>query len=137
MDAYFDTIKAINRLYDEWKKHPRLIIACDFDDTVYDTHEKGHTFNEVINLLQECKKLNFYVVMFTASKVERYPMIREHMTSLGIEIDGINQNVIELPFGNNGKIYANIFLDDRAGLFQAATTLLGLINKIKAEKSIN
>lgn len=133
MDAYFDTIRATNRLFKEWQKHPRLIIACDFDDTVYDTHENGFTFDEVISLLKECKKLNFYVVMFTASKVERYPLIREHMANLGIEIDGINQNVIELPFGNNGKIYANIFLDDRAGLFQAATTLLGLINKIKTE----
>lgn len=134
MDAYFDTTRAVNRLFQEWQKHPRLIIACDFDDTVYDTHDNGFKFDEVISLLKECKKLDFYVVMFTASKVERYPMIREHMTNLGIEIDGINKNVIELPFGNNGKIYANIFLDDRAGLFQAATTLLNLINKIKAEK---
>jgi hypothetical protein len=134
MDAYFDTIKASDRLYAEWKKHPRLIIACDFDDTVYDTHQKGHTFDQVIDLLKECKRLNFYVVMFTASKVERYPLIEKHMQELGIEIDGINKNVIELPFGNNGKIYANIFLDDRAGLFQAAMTLLRVIDRIKREQ---
>lgn len=137
MDAYFDTKKAVDRLYSEWQKHPRLVVACDFDDTVYDTHSKGHTFDMVIDLLKECKKLNFFVVIFTASKVERYPMIREYMTSLGIEIDGINENVIDLPFGKNGKIYANIFLDDRAGLFQAATTLLMLVEKIKSENKLN
>jgi len=133
MDTYFDTRIAVNRLYAEWQKHPKLIIACDFDDTVYDTHEKGHTFSEVIDLLKESKKLGFYVVIFTASKVERYPLIREHMKSLDIEIDGINENVIELPFGKNGKIYANIFLDDRAGLYQAAFTLRSLITKIQEE----
>lgn len=134
MDAYFDTNRAINRLYSEWKKHPKLIIACDFDDTVYDTHNNDFTFDEVFSLLHECKKLNFYVVMFTASQVSRYSMIESYMKSKGIIIDGINKNVVDLPYGTNGKIYANIFLDDRAGLFQASTILLGLINKIKAEK---
>lgn len=132
-DTYFDTKYAADRLYAEWQKHPKLIIACDFDDTVYDTHKKGHTFDMVIGLLRECKKLGFYVVCFTASKVERYDLIREHYKSLGIEIDGINQNVIELPFGNNGKIYANIFLDDRAGLFQAVTILTMVVERIKRE----
>ena len=137
MDAYFNTERAVARLYNEWKKHPRLIVACDFDDTVYDTHENGFTFDRVISLLKRCKELDFYVVVFTASKVERYPMIEEHFNKLGIKIDGINKNVIELPFGNNGKIYANIFLDDRAGLAQAYTTLLTLTELIKVEKEGN
>jgi len=133
MDTYFDTNKCVERLFEEWKKHPKLIIACDFDDTVFDCHRKGHNFDKVFDLLKECKQLEFYVVIFTAGKIERYPFITQYMEDHGVKIDGINQNPIPLPYGNNVKIYANIFLDDRAGLFQAATILLMLINKIKSQ----
>lgn len=135
MDTYFDTIKCGDRLFFEWEKHPKLIIACDFDDTVFDFHKAGNDHSEIISLLKECKALGFYIVLFSASKPERYPFMIEFMKNIDIEIDGINQNVIDLPYGNNGKIYYNILLDDRAGLFQAATTLLNVINRIKTLQS--
>lgn len=134
MDAYFDTKLCCDRLYEEWQKHPKLIIACDFDDTIFDFHQKGHSHDEIITLLKECKALGFYVVLFTASAPERYPMMLEHVKKLGIEVDAINKNVIELKYGNHGKIYYNILLDDRAGLFQAATTLRCLFQRINSTK---
>ena len=38
--------------------------------------------------------------------------------ALGIEVHGVNEMHPEWnrPYGVNGKIYANIFLDDRGGL---------------------
>lgn len=134
MDTYFDTIKCCDRLFLEWKKHPKLIIACDFDSTIFDFYNEGSTHDEIISLLKECKSLGFYVVLFTASAPERYSMMVNHAKSLGIEVDGINKNVIELKYGNHGKIYYNILLDDRAGLFQAATTLRCLIQRINSTK---
>ena len=125
---------AIDRLYSEWKKHPKLIVACDFDDTLYDFHQKGDTHNKVIDLLKRCKEHDFYVVMFTASKPERFDMIREYMDSKGIQIDGFNENPIPLPFGNHGKIYFNILLDDRAGLGEAVTILDTVLNLIDFSK---
>lgn len=136
MDTYFKTHNAILRLFKEWEKHPKLIIACDFDETVFDTHNRKTEHVMVIELLRKCKELGFYVVMFTASKIERYNFITKFMNDLGIEIDGINKNVIEMPYGNNGKIYANIFLDDRAGLGQAYTTLSTVIEMINTSKKI-
>jgi len=137
MDTYFKTDNAVVRLFNEWKKHPKLIVACDFDETVYDTHNRNTSHTMVLNLLKKCKELGFYVVVFTASKVERYPFIKEFFQKNGIEVDGINQNVIDMQYGNNGKIYANIFLDDRAGLGQAYTTLLTVANLAELElKSI-
>lgn len=135
MDAFFDTKVCFDRLYQEYQKHKRLIIASDFDDTLFDFHQKGGSHNEVIQLLKESNELDFYVVLFSASKPERYPMMMEYTKNLGIKVDAINKNVIELPYGNNGKIYYNILLDDRAGLFQAATILRMLINKIKLERA--
>jgi len=131
MDTYFDTIFCAQRLYKEWEKHPKLIIACDFDETVFDFHKIGSTHSDIISLLKECKAAGFYVVLFSASKPERYPFMIEFMKEQGIEVDAVNKNVIELPYGNNGKIYYNILLDDRAGLFQAATILSILLNRIK------
>jgi len=133
MDSYFKTDIAVHRLFNEWKKHPKLIIACDFDETVYDTHSRNTDHSMVLEILKKCKELGFYIILWTASNVERYPMMKEFMKGKGIEIDGINENVIELPYGNNKKIYANIFLDDRAGLGQAYTTLATVVHLIEIE----
>lgn len=133
MDTFFSTDKAVVRLFNEWKKHPKLLVACDFDDTVFDFHKMGNDHTQVIELLKRCKKLGFYVSLFTASKPERYDFMRKFMKELGVEIDAINENVIVLPYGNNGKIYYNILLDDRAGLGQAYTTLLTVVSLVEME----
>jgi hypothetical protein len=131
LDTFFDFTHCVNRLHNEWKKHPKLLIACDFDDTVFDFHQRNQSHQMVIDLLKKCNELGFYVTLFTASKPHRYDSMREHMESLGVKIDAINQNVIELPYGNNGKIYYNILLDDRAGLWEAVRILTSVISKIE------
>lgn len=135
MDTFFSTNYAIQRLYNEWEKHPKLLIACDFDETIFDFHKKGTNHEMVIALLKKCNELGFYVSLFTASKPERYDFMRRHMTELGVKIDAINENVIELKYGNNGKIYYNILLDDRAGLGQAYTILSSVIEMIYIAKA--
>jgi hypothetical protein len=47
----------------------------------------------------------------------------QYAKSVGIRVDSINRNPIDIPYGNNSKIYANIFLDDRAGLEEAKEIL--------------
>jgi hypothetical protein len=133
MDTYFSTDKAVFRLFNEWKKHPKLLVACDFDDTVFDFHKQGTSHTLVFELLKKCKALGFYVTLFTASKPERHDEMREYMKQNGIEIDAINQNPIPMPYGNHGKIYYNILLDDRAGLGQAYTTLLTVVRLAELE----
>lgn len=135
MDTFFSTNYAIQRLYHEWERHPKLLIACDFDDTIYDFHKKGSKHDMVISLLKKCNELGFYVTLFTASKPERYEFMRQYMRELGVKIDAINENVIELKYGNNGKIYYNILLDDRAGLGQAYTVLSSVIEMIYIAKA--
>lgn len=136
MDTFFSTNNAVMRLYQEWEKHPKLLIAVDFDETIFDFHKKGTDHTMVINLLKKCNDLGFYVSLFTASKPSRYDFMRNYMKELGVKIDAINENVIELPYGNNGKIYYNILLDDRAGLGQAYTTLASVIEMIRMANEI-
>ena len=130
-DPYLNVDTAIERLYQEWKKYGKIFLACDFDDTLYDFHKKGYSYPRVIDLIKECQVMGCYVVIFTGSEPEKYPMIREYCEQIGIKIDKINENAIPMPIGNNGKIYFNILLDDRAGLSAAYQTLSQALSKMK------
>jgi len=130
-DPFTHRGNCIDRLHAEYVKHKRLIVAVDFDDTVYPFNNSEDEHPALIDLLKQCNKHNFYVVVFTASSPERYPVIEKFMVEKGITIASINKNPIPLPYGNNGKIYYNILLDDRAGLWEAVSTLQGVINKIE------
>jgi hypothetical protein len=134
-DPFTSISKCVQRLHKEYNKHPRLIIAVDFDDTVYDFHSQGAEHKRVINVLKQCKALNFYVVLWTASKPERFEFMRGYMQALGITVDAINENPIVLPFGNHNKIYYNILLDDRAGLGHSLETLEIFINDIERRQT--
>ncbi len=133
-DPFLFSDLVLKRLFKEYDSHPRLIIAVDFDDTVFDYSGRGSTHEKVLELLRKCKKANFYVVVFTASKPERFSFITEYMTEQGIEIDSINKNPIPLPFGNHGKIYYNILLDDRAGLKDSCDVLSSLLEYVLCDK---
>lgn len=131
-DPYFDRENCIKRLSAEYAKHGQLIVALDFDDTIFDFHKKGSTHEAVIGLINECQDLGFHIVIFTASPKERYDFIREHCATVGIKPKAINENALpELKYGQNGKIYFNILLDDRAGLWEAYMTLRAVVNAIR------
>lgn len=132
MDTYFDQLRAIDRLYKEYLKHKSLLIAVDFDDTVFDFHDEGTNHRLVLELLKECGELGFYITIYTASTPDRYNFMREYFAKDGIPVHSINKNPIEnLPYGHHGKIYYNIFLDDRAGLYSAYIVLRETVDKIK------
>lgn len=130
-DPYTSTSKASQRLFKEWQKHPKLIVGVDFDDTFFDFHGTGNDHKRVIDVLKKCNQLGFHVVLWSASKPERFAFMQEYTRSLGIVIASINENPIPLPFGNDKKIYYNILLDDRAGLGQALDTLEIVIGMIE------
>jgi hypothetical protein len=134
MDTFFDLNESANRLFREYKKHKQLIIAVDFDDTVYDYHSQGTNHQMTLELLKECSDLGFHMVIWTASVPTRYEMMLEFFKMHKINIASINKNPIDLPFGNNGKMYYNILLDDRAGLYSAYLTLKATVKMIYDEK---
>ncbi len=124
-DPYLDHTQCVARLKRELEKHGRLIVALDFDDTVFPFAQSGHTHERVIDLARECSDLRWFIVVFTASNPDRYPMILAYLAEQGINVTSINVNPPELnlPFGKWGKIYYNVFLDDRAGLASACAAL--------------
>ena len=127
-----NTERYIARLVREWREHKKIILAVDFDDTISPWKFYDFNYQEVFNLIKEAKALGAYIVIFSACKPERFDYIRNYCKETGgFEVDGINENVIELPYGNDRKIYYNHLLDDRAGLMQAMAILSIAMMRIK------
>lgn len=119
MDYFLDNSNCDNRLLQDYRTHKSIVVAVDFDNTIYDFHKAGILFTRVIKLLKRCNALGFPVVIFTANT--DHALVKAHCAGIGIDITGINENVI--PGFTGGKIYYNILLDDRAGLPSAYGTL--------------
>ncbi len=134
MDYFLNDLNCIDRLYSEYKKYGSLIVAYDYDNTVYDFYQRGDKFDEVINLLRECKNLGFHLTVFTSCNDDRFPDIKKYLTENNIPFDGINETPDFIPFKGR-KVYYNVLLDDRAGLASAYDQLWTLIYKIKGEQA--
>lgn len=127
MDEYLKPNSSFIRLYNEYKQYGSLVIAFDFDNTVYDFHGKGEEYWEIIMLLRALKKANCYLICFTANSDKEF--IVKYLTDNNIPYDAINENP---PFFKcqERKIYFNALLDDRAGLQQVYSELSLLISLI-------
>lgn len=135
-DPYTDTKNCVDRLYQQYKEHGCLLIAVDFDDTLYDFFKKGYNYPRVINLLKQCEELDFKIILFTSSTLKRIisfvlPYLNEQ---LNIKVDYINESPV---MNETKKPYYNLLLDDKAGLGQACEILEKIIKKIWKKKIYN
>lgn len=139
MKEYFDknpeSLPYLERLEEEWKTYGKIIIACDYDDTISPWKMQNRDFKRIFEVLITAKHTGAYVVIFTACKEDRYPEIIKYCSENGLEIDGINKTPIDLPYGNDKKIYANVFIDDRAGLNESLNILEMAMYRIRGMKS--
>lgn len=127
MDFYLEPGNARQRLLDEYRKYGSLVIAFDFDDTVYDFHKKERSYADVVQLLRTLKTKNCFLICWTGQ--EDLAFVAAYLEEHHIPFDRINENP---PFkkSSSKKIYANAYLDDRAGLSQVYNELQYLIRKI-------
>jgi hypothetical protein len=133
-DPYINDLRCIKRLISEWVKHKSLIIAYDYDNTVFDYHNLGYEFNGLIKLLRECKKYGGKFIVYSCSPLDRHYEMKSYLNGNDIPFDTINENIVELH-GGGGKLFYNIFLDDRAGLKSAYSVLHAALNVMKEEPS--
>jgi FMN phosphatase YigB (HAD superfamily) len=127
-DEYLVSGANLSRLQKEYFKYGSLAIAFDFDNTVYDYHQKGYTYQEVIQLLRDLKKYNCVMICFTANQDHEF--VRQYCLTNDIPLDKLNENADFFPCESR-KIYYNAFLDDRAGLIQMYNELKELITYIQ------
>lgn len=133
MDYFLNDKNCVDRLFDEWQKYGSLIVAYDYDNTVYDYYKRGYSYQQVIELLRECKRMGFHLTVFTSCNDDRFHEIRQYLTDYNIPFNAINETPDFIPFKGR-KVYFNILLDDRAGLSSAYHQLWTLIYKIRGHK---
>jgi hypothetical protein len=128
---YTDHDTCVKRLLDWHEKNGRIIVAYDFDNTVYDYHARGHDYSDVIELLVMAKAVGAYLIVFTGN--EDRTLVERHLRENGIPFDAINE---QAPFltdkEHTRKIYYNLLLDDAAGLESACAHLRAYIAAIVA-----
>lgn len=127
-DPYISRQECISRLEEEYRQHGSLMVAFDYDNTVFDYHHKGYTFPLMERLLQSCKECGLKLILFTAkeNKEDIIPILA-YCKNRGYEPDYVNES----PVMNTIKPYYNILLDDRAGLGDAMIELHEVLIKIK------
>jgi hypothetical protein len=133
-DFFLDDRNAVARLVDEWRKYKTIIIAYDYDDTVFDFHGRGVPYDDVIHLLQRCANVGAHFIVFTCCGEDQYEEIHKYLFKNSIPHDAINENLPFIPFTGR-KVYYNILLDDRAGLSSAYHTLLEAVIIMEKELS--
>lgn len=132
-DPYMNTELCIERLVENWKSHNGIIIAVDFDNTIFDFYKKGYTYSKVIQLLKDCKEMGCTLILSTCCDESKFDFIRQICEKEGVQIDYINQSPPYIPYSGN-KVYYNILLDDRAGLSAAYEILYETKERIKNGK---
>ena len=111
----------VNRLTTEWLKNGKIIIGCDLDDTIIPYNEEiKDNCKKMVDLILECQKEGIIFLINTARSEYQLERAKQQVEELGITVHGVNKMHPEWdkPYGINGKVYANIFLDDRGGLIE-------------------
>lgn len=116
-----------NRLKQDYLVHKSLFVAFDYDNTVFDFHNQGINYDEIIEILRICKSLGFTLILFTGNEGEKLEVIKQDLKNRKIPFDLINEN----PLMKTRKPYYNILLDDRAGLKESYNNLKRLIDEIR------
>lgn len=117
----YSTDGAVERLKKEFDTHGKLVVGFDFDNTIFDVHNRGGNYSKVIEILQECKRLGFILCLYTAELREDWLKWKvDYCKHFGIEPDYVNESPL-IP--GTKKPFFNILLDDRAGLESAYITL--------------
>ena len=119
-----------NRLKQDYLAHKSLFVAFDYDNTVFDYHNQGINYNEIIEILKTCKSLGFTLILFTRNEGEKLEVIKQDLKNRKIPFDLIYEN----PLMKTRKPYYNILLDDRAGLKESYNNLKRLIDEIRNKK---
>ena len=119
-----------NRLVTEWLKNGKITII-PYNEEIKDNCKK------MVDLILECQKEGIIFLINTARSEYQLEKAKEQVEELGITVHGVNKMHPEWdkPYGVNGKIYANIFLDDRGGFWDTYWTLINALTMVKIERN--
>ena len=127
-DTFFDVDKLTESLINDYRKYGKIIIAYDFDDTVFPSKPDYHCKN-VVKLLQLCTEMICYTARSTEKMLDE---VRKELKRNRIRFDAINDNIPrikqEVEITCPSKVMFGVFLDNRAGLESAYKALLNFLD---------
>jgi hypothetical protein len=124
-------------LVTEGLKNGKIIIGCDLDDTIIPYNEEiKDNCKKMVDLILECQEEGIIFLINTARSEYQLEKAKQQVEEMGIVVHGVNKMHPEWdkPYGVNGKIYANIFLDDRGGFWDSYWTLMNALTMVKIER---
>jgi MoaA/NifB/PqqE/SkfB family radical SAM enzyme len=113
------------------------MIACDLDDTIIPYNEEiKENCKKMVNLILDCQKEGIIFLINTARSEHQLERAKQQVEELGIVVHGVNEMHPEWdkPYGVNGKLYANIFLDDRGGFWDTYWTLSNALSIVRHQR---
>ena len=120
----------LNKLKEVFEKHNNIIIAVDFDDTIYDWKNQGYDCPYVLDLVKRCQsKLNAKIILFTCRDGDLLQFAVDYCNKNGIVLHGINENPDYPP--TKSKPYYNVFLEDKACLGEVCQVLEKLLETLQ------
>ena len=138
MSKYFDREEVIKRLLHEYQKFGKILVAYDFDDTVFNSDD-GTSNEDIVELIREIRPYS-YLIVYTAryyGSDDVYNDIRDGagfvvdwLKANNVPYDTINKNVVHISVEGR-KVYYDAFLDDKAELKETYETLKEFLNRVK------
>lgn len=122
----FSDYSCIARLEKELNTHGSLVIGFDFDNTIFDVHNNGGNYKDIIDALRDCKSKSWTLCLFTSELDENWLKWKiDYCKHFGIEPDYINESPL---LKGTKKPFFSLLLDDRAGLQSAYIILKNILN---------
>lgn len=123
LNNYTNSEAVLNRLKKEYSEHGKIIIAFDFDNTIYDYHDADLDLEATICALRKAYKLGMEMFCFTANSNHKLVTdVVQHLLGIPYQEQKINCSSLDHLFRGR-KPFFSILLDDRAGLDSALRTL--------------
>ena len=94
-----------------------IVVAVDFDGTITQQHDYPEigAINPLAKMvLPGLKKSGVVLILWTCREGQHLKDAVDFCKFHGIEFDAVNENAPNLPFSTSRKIYADIYIDDRA-----------------------
>lgn len=152
-DRFLNIEESLERLKRDYNNYHNIIIAFDFDDTVFDYHRRGDTFDTVIELLQRAQEHGLSLICLSRVYDEEDIIFKSKYIQqvLNLKLDTEDKKINSSSEKYNeghlndmdpatlfdnyyNKPHYNIFLDDKAGLSEACQILekfLDYLDEIK------
>lgn len=122
----FNDYSCINRLVSELNTHGSLVIGFDFDNTIFDVHNNGGNYKDIIDALKDCKDRGWTLCLYTSELDENWLKWKiDYCKHFGIAPDYVNESPL---LKGTKKPFFSLLLDDRAGLQSAYLILKSILN---------